>query len=171
MPQKVVDLGRTRLVWVATPPQDPSNPTVQELEDGVDLTCLMVTSYEVRADTSDTVNEKAVCDRNNVVTVTAGNFMGSFVLFRQWDDAAEAWDVDIDPSHLFPEAGLLGHFYRREGPEYEVPWTADQEIEGFRFMTDNPQFAGGTDQGYQKATVPLHQQGWMDQSATVAANP
>jgi hypothetical protein len=129
----------------------------------------MVTSYEVRADTSDTVSEKAVCERFNSDTPTAGNYIGNLVMFRQWDETAEEWDADLDPTKVFPVAGALGYFARREGPAYETDWAADQEIETYKFATDNAQTAGGTDQGYQKATVPLHKPGVMHLDAGVAA--
>lgn len=165
---RVVDLGKTKLAWVPDI-ADPSAPTVAELDAGVDLTCLMTTAYEVRADTSDTVSEKAVCERFNSDTPTAGNYMGNLVLFRQWDDTAGEWDATEDPTKLFPTAGALGFFVRREGLDWEDAWAADQEIETYKFATDNPQTAGGTDQGYQKATVPLHKQGVMHLDAVVAA--
>ena len=67
---RIVDLGRTRLLWVPgdTGIEDHMAPTTAELELGRDLTCMMVSTYEVRMDGSDTTNERAVCETNNVTT-------------------------------------------------------------------------------------------------------
>lgn len=169
MARRVVDLGKTKLTWVDDL-ADPENPTVDELNGGVDLTELMSTNYEVRADTSDTVSEKAVSETFNSDTPTAGNYMGNLILFRQWDDEEEEWDASLDPTEIFPTAGALGYFVRREGIDWDTAYADGQNVETYKFATDNPQTAGGTDQGYQKATVPLHKQGVMHLDATVVGS-
>jgi hypothetical protein len=170
-----VDLGVTRLTWV-TDLTAPATPDPAELNAGEDLSCLMVTSYEVRADTSDTVSEKAVCETANSDTPTAQNYMGNLVLFRQWNEAdagppivEEGWDADTDPVAIFPSGRIPGYFVRRTGLPYDTAYTAGDVVEIYKFVTDEPQHAGGTDQGYIKVTVPLHKQGVMNLAAVVTA--
>mgnify|MGYP007075791481 CR=1 FL=1 len=162
-----VDLGVTRLTWV-TDIADPTAPTTTELEGGVDLSCIMATSYEVRADTSDTVSEKAVCDTANSDTPTAKNYIGNLVLFRQWDGDTDEWDSSIDPVATFPSGRIPGFFVRRTGLPYDTAYTEGDVVEVYKFITDEPQHAGGTDQGMVKVTVPLHKQGVMELDAVVA---
>jgi hypothetical protein len=161
-----VDLGITRLTWVTTL-SNPRFPAAAELNAGEDLSCLMATSYEVRADTSDVVAEKAVCDTANSDTPTSKNYMGNLVLFRQWDPDADDWDAAADPVEVFPEGRIQGFFVRRTGLPYDTAYADEQIVEVYKFITDEPQFAGGTDQGFVKVTVPLHKQGVMWPTAEV----
>lgn len=172
MPRKVVDLGRTLLLWV------PGNdgianyraPALEELTAPgvINLTCLMVTSYEVRMDGSDTTSERAVCEVTNVQTPTAGNYMGTWNLFRDWDEE--------DP--LNPEWGTedvsqwleyldLGWFVRRAGLPYDVPLDDGQIVETYKFIADAPQTNSGTGDGFLKATVPLLPQGQATTHAVI----
>lgn len=165
---RMVDQGVTKLFWV------PGNagianaaaPTTTELNLGVDLTCIMVSTYEVRADASDTTNERAVCETANVVAPTIQNYMGNLALFRQLDATTGVPETD-DPINTF-EYGALGWFVRRLGKPYTTAWTAADQVEVYKFMSDTPQIQGGTGEGYLKATVPLLQQGTFDLKAVVA---
>lgn len=165
---RMVDQGKTKLYWV---PGDAgiasaAAPTTTELDAGVDITCLVVSTYEVRADASDTTNERAVCEVANVVAPTIQNYMGNLVLFRQFDAVTGALEAD-DATSLF-EFGEVGWFVRRLGKPYSTAWTAGDVVDVYKFMVDNPQVQGGTGEGYLKATIPLLQQGTFDLSAIVA---
>lgn len=163
MPKKV-DIGVTRLAWVPgdSPFADYQAPEVAELSvPGVrDLTCMMVTSYEVRMDGSDTTNERSVCQTNNVVTPTIGNYMGNLVLFRDWDES-DPMNPDWTEDDVLEWLAYLdtGWFTRRLGFAYDHPWEDGQKIELYKFQSDNVQTSGGTGDGNLKATVPLLQQG------------
>ena len=165
---RLVDQAKTKLYWV---PGDTgiaavAAPTVAELNAGVDLTCLMVSTYEVRPDASDTTNERAVCEDANVVAPTVKNYMGNLILFRQFDATTGAPETD-DPINTF-EFGTLGWFVRRLGKPYTTAWTVADQVEVYKFMSDVPQPQGGTGEGYLKVTVPLLQQGTFDIKAVVA---
>jgi hypothetical protein len=166
----MVDNGVTKLTWIPGVDglADPSAPTVAELTavDAVDLSCVMVSSYEVRADASDTTNERAVCETANVVAPTVQNYMGNLVLFRDFD--ADTGDPETtDPLNYF-EFGTTGWFVRRLGQPYTAAYAAADQIEVYKFMSDTPQIQGGTGEGYLKVTVPLLQQGVFDIKAVVA---
>lgn len=165
---RMVDQGKTKLTWV---PGDggivnPAAPTTAELTAGVDLSCVMVSTYEVRADGSDTTNERAVCETANVVAPTVQNYMGNLNMFREINDATGLAEAD-DPLNTF-DFGDVGYFVRRLGKPYTTAYAASDVVEVYKFMADTPQIQGGTGEGYLKATVPLLQQGVFDLRAVVA---
>jgi hypothetical protein len=166
---RMVDNGVTKLYWVAGEDgiADASAPTVAELDAGVDITCITVSTYEVHADASDTTDERAVCETANVVAPTIKNYTGELVLFRQIDATTFVPETD-DPINVF-EFGEIGWFVRRLGAAYDTAWAANDQVETYKFMSDVPQIQGGTGEGYLKATVPLLQQGTFDIKAIVAA--
>lgn len=167
---RLVDQGVTRLTWVPGEDgiADVSAPTVSELAAGTDLTCVMVTTYEVRADGADTTNERAVCETANVVTPTIRNYMGRFDLFRQWDSSTMAWTgEDVLEILVY---GDLGHFVRRLGFSRDTAYAESQQVEVYKFMVDTPQVQGGTGDGYLKANVPLFRQGSFDVKAIVSGD-
>jgi len=164
---RLVDQGVTRLTWVPGEDgiADIAAPTTTELALGIDLTCQMLTTYEVRADGSDTTNERAVCETANVVTPTIANYMGRMELFRDWDNDTGEWGSDDVLSQLSYKD--VGYFVRRLGLPSTDPYADGQKVEVYKFMVDNPQVQGGTGNGYLKATVPLLQQGSFRLDATV----
>jgi hypothetical protein len=166
---RMVDNGVTKLYWVEgdTTITDVSAPTVAQLNGGVDITCITVSTYEVRADASDTTNERAVCETANVVAPTIKNYMGNLVLFRLINASTFVPETN-DPINVF-EFGVVGWFVRRLGSAFDVAWAANDQVEVYKFMSDVPQIQGGTGEGYLKATVPLLQQGTFDIKAIVAA--
>jgi len=165
---RMVDQGKTKLYWVPgdTGIANPAAPTLAELNAGVDVTCLMVSTYEVRADGSETTNERAVCETSNVVSPTVQNYMGNLILFRQFDDTTGAPETD-DALNIWDFADI-GWFVRRNGKPYTTAWTAGDVVETFKFMADTPQVSGGAGEGYLKATVPLLPQGTFNVKAVVA---
>ena len=169
---RLVDQGRTRLTWVPGEDgiADITAPTVSELTapSAVDLTCMMVTTYEVRADGSDTTSERAVCDVANVATPTVANYMGRFDLFRQWDPEQDQWDTQNDPL-AFLQYSEVGFFVRRTGLPHDQAYEEGQQVEVYRFMPDHAQINAGTGEGYLKMTVPLLQQGAFELRAVVTS--
>ncbi len=165
---RLVDQQVTKLYWVPgdTGIASVSAPTTAELNAGTDLTCLMVSSYEVRPDGSETTNERAVCEGSNVVAPTVQNYTGNLILFRQFDSTTGAPEAD-DPINTF-EYQTLGFFVRRLGKDYSDAWAAADEVEVYKFMADTPQPQGGAGEGYLKVTVPLLPQGSFDIKAVVA---
>lgn len=159
----------TRLTWVPGTDgiADIAAPTIAELTAGRDLTCLMVSTYEVRMDGSDTTSERAVCETANVDAPTMQNYMGRFELFRQWDDILLAWEVEDVLQWL--DYKDVGTFVRRLGLAHDAAYAAGQQVEAYKLMADEAQIQGGTGQGYLKATVPMLKQGSATTRAVVAA--
>lgn len=166
---RLVDQGVTRLTWVpgVNGITTITAPTLAQLATGRDLTCLMVSTYEVRFDGSDTTSERAVCETANVDAPTMENYMARFELFRQWDDALLAWETSDPLEWLAYKA--VGHFVRRLGFSKDQAYAAGQKVEVYKLMADRAQVQGGTGQGYLKATVPMLKQGSATTSAVVAA--
>ena len=164
---RLVDQGVTKLLLVPGEDgiADVNAPKLSELVLGRDLTCQMVTTYEVRADNSDTTNERAVCETANVVTPTVQNYMGRYDLFREWDADTQQWSAEDVLAYL--QYGSVHYFVRRLGLPADAPFEEGQQVEVYKFMADTPQIQGGTGEGYLKAVVPLLQQGAFSVKATV----
>ena len=169
MPRRV-DLGVTKIHWVQgdTGITNVLAPTTTQLNAGtsIDITCLLLATYEVRADGSDTTNERAVCETANVVAATVQNYMGNLPLFRQFDDTTNAPEAD-DALNMFT-FGQVGWFVRRIGKPYSTAWAAGDVVDVYKFAVDTPQVQGGTGEGYIKATIPLLQQGVFSVKSIVA---
>lgn len=169
MPRRV-DLGVTKIHWVQgdTGITNVLAPTTTQLNAGtsIDITCLLLSTYEVRADGSDTTNERAVCETANVVAPTVQNYTGTLPLFRQFDDTTNAPEAD-DALNVFT-FGAVGWFVRRIGKPYSTAWAAGDVVDVYKFAVDTPQVQGGTGDGYIKATIPLLQQGVFSVKSIVA---
>lgn len=169
MPRRV-DQGITKIHWVQGDAgiTNVLAPTTAQLNAGtsIDITCLLLSTYEVMADASDTTNERAVCETANVVAPTIQNYKGNLPLFRQYDDVTNLPESD-DTLNIFT-FGAIGWFVRRLGKPFSSAWAVGDVVDVYKFMCDVPQVAGGTGEGYLKATVPLLQQGTFSVKSIVA---
>jgi len=101
------------------------------------------------------------------VVPTIGNYEGSLVLFRDFTAGVPTSNVDL--LDTFSGSGQTGFLVRRVGKPAASAVAAADVVDVFKFMTDNPQVAGGTGEGYLKMTVPLLQQGAFKVGAVVTA--
>lgn len=166
---RMVDQGVTKLMWVPgdTTIANVHAPTAAQINTtGTDVTCIMVSTYEVMPDASDTTNERAVCETANNVTPTIQNYKGNLVFFRQIDSVTGVPQTN-DPLNIFAYAAL-GWFVRRIGKPYTTAFAAGDICEVYKFMSDTPQPNGGSGDGFLKSTVPLLPQGSFDIKAVVA---
>lgn len=173
MPKSLAD-GHTRVALLTTQPADPKAPTVTELEAGVDASCrLSATDYNVTFAASETVEEKELCVEGNAVAFGPSNATIEFTAFRYFDEtgAPETGGVEGEVGDaLFQatkEKGTRLWIYQRETSKKATEaWAADDETEGFEFITDNPQQVDRT--GYiKKRIVGAYQNAWPN--CTVAA--
>jgi hypothetical protein len=169
MPKTLAD-GRTKLVALSTKPANPTAPTVTELTSGTDLSCQVLKSdYRLSAVASDTVSDTELCAEGNAVTYGASNYEGTVTPFWYLDDQGQPDATENDPWDLLREKGTNLWLVEREGPKYDVPFAAGDEVEVYEVVTDNPQKPSDRT-GYIKRTVPLGvQRAWLD--AIVAAGP
>lgn len=165
---RIVDLGITKYVWIdgADGLDNYTAPTAAEIAAGKDISPFVVTTTSVQPAASDTTNEKSITDTANVVVPTIGNYEGSLTLFRDFTAGVPTSSVDLLAT--FPAAGHVGYLVRRVGKPSSTAIAAADVVDVFKFMTDNPQVAGGTGEGYLKLTVPLLQQGAFKVGAVVA---
>lgn len=154
---RIVDLNVTTYWWVEgdTGIASVTAPTATALTSGKNISQYVVTSTSVQPTASETVNERSIADVANVVVPTIGNYEGTLVLFRDFTAGVPA-TTDLLATFTGRPVGFL---VRRIGKASNAAAAADDVVDVFKFMADNPQTMGGTGEGYLKLTVPLLQQG------------
>jgi hypothetical protein len=169
MPKRLRD-GNIKLAFLADDPANFHQPTVAELNGGVDLSCATLSDYTLGPTGSDTVNEKAVCDEGNVNALGASNYQASQTYFRYLDESTFASDPADDlPWITFTDKGLHGWLVERSGKSSAAAWAAGDVVRIFEVITDDPQDQNGVTGGYLKFIQPFSVQGGVDLRAVVAA--
>lgn len=174
MPRSLAD-GHIKIAVLTEEPADPRNPTVAELNAGIGgaagAGCRILLSDWVNGPTdSDTFNDRAVCEPNNVNAFGAENYQGGMTVFRYFDETTGAAVAIEDALYdAVRERGSRLWVYEREtGKEESEPWAADDELWfGAEWLTDTPQ-APSDRGGYTKRRIPAQvQKGYPN--ATVKA--
>lgn len=172
MPKSLAD-GHTRVALLSTKPADPTAPTITELEAGIDASCRINSAdYNVTPAASETVEEKELCVEGNAVAFGPSNGTVEFTPFRYFDEtgAPETGGVEGEIGDAVfqatKEKGTRMWIYHRETSKKATdPWLEGDEVDGFEFITDNPQQVDRT--GYVKRkVVGAYQNMWLN--ATVA---
>ena len=169
MPKTIAE-ERIKLVALTTKPADPRNPKVSELAAGKDLSCsVLFSDFRLSPTASDTVSEPALCEGGNSSVPTKSNFEGNVSIFRFIDPLTGAPITAEDFAwSLTKEKGTELHLYKRIGPRFNSAWAADQDVEYYPAITDEPQdppvFGGNI-----KKVVPLLVQGDSKVHCKVAA--
>lgn len=172
MPRSLAD-AKKRIAILTTKPEDPENPTVTELEDGLNASCRIIAStYNVGPQASETVDEKAVCEEGNVQALSTSNYAAEFDVFRYFDEetglpetgtSGSEEDIGDQLYQMLKTKGTIVWLYEREiGLKSDVPFDAGQPIEGYELLIDNPQKP--QDQGgfIKRHIVGLPQKAWID---------
>lgn len=167
---RIVDLGVTQYTWLpgSATLTTPSAPKLSDITGGspVNLSAYVVTTTDIKVDSSDTVTEKGITDTSNAVVPTIGNYSGNLVLFRDYTSGAPTAN---DPMDTFTGSGVAGWLIRRLGKAASTALAVSDVVDVFLFMTDNPNQTGGKGDGYLKLEVPLLQQGTFYQGVTMVA--
>jgi len=166
MPKTLAD-QKIRLVFMTVRPADPKNPTVQELEAGVDLSCsIMKSDYQLGPTGDQTISEAALCEPGAGNDLGATDYAGSVTVFRMLDDTGKA-DLEEDVAfQALKIKGTQGWIAEREGPRYDVPWESGQEVEVYQVTTGSAQKPSDRSAGYIKRTIPLGvQNAWTGEVA------
>jgi len=150
----------TTIVWVdADGVKDPLKPTVAELNAGQNISCAIARGYTLNPQASDTDDSASICDEGNVETPTYDNYEASLTGFNE-ADTQDQTSVYMMFNELFEKKGALGYLYRRIGKKSSVAFSAEDTVEGFYVLSDNPQTIDGGDNGGPiQTTVPFLQQG------------
>lgn len=170
MPKSLAD-GHVKIAILTTQPANPEAPTLAELNAGINAACrILASDWTWTATDSDKVNEKAVCDVNNVNALGASNFSTGMTIFRYFNAGTGVADPTEDSLFTATKAkGTRLWIYVRETGKLETAaWAANDEISlGGEVITDtvqNPQNAGG----YIKRRVPLEPQAMYPNIAAAA---
>lgn len=146
MPKSLAD-GRTRVALLTQKPADPYAPTLTELNAGIDASCRLVASdYNVGPAASETVDEKELCVEGNAVAFGPSNATIEFSPFRYFDETGKAetgtaeGDIGDAVFQATKNKGTRLWIYQRETSKKSTdPWAAGDEVDGYEFLTDNPQ--------------------------------
>lgn len=165
MPKSLAD-GHTKVALLSTKPADPKAPTLAELNAGIDASCRISSSdYNVAFAASETVDEKELCVEGAAVAFGPSNATIEFTPFRYFTDMGQpepTEEAEVGDS-VFQATKVKGTrlwIYQRETSKKSTdPWAAEDECEGFEFLTDNPQQVDRT--GYiKKRIVGAYQDAW-----------
>ena len=159
MPKSLAD-GRTKVALLTVKPADPKKPTIAELEAGIDASCRLNSSdFNVGATDSETIDEKELCVEGNAVALGPSNATIEFTPFRYFDldtGKAETGTAEAEIGDAVFQAtkhkGTRLWIYVRETSKLSTaPWEAGDEVDGYEFITDNPQQLDRT--GYIKRKI------------------
>lgn len=164
--------GHLRWTLITTPPANPEAPTAEELNAGIYASCNILDSdFSWTATDSDKIADSAQCDTGNSNAIGASNYSVGFSVFRYFDEAGAADDVEDAVFQAVKQKGTELYAYAREtGKLSTEQWAAGDEIYlGGRFVVDSPQQPSDMG-GWQKRRVPGEmQRAWENIEVAPAA--
>ena len=174
MPKSLAD-GHTKVAILSTKPADPKAPTIAELNAGIDASCrINASDYNVTPTSSETVDEKELCVEGAATAFGPSNATVEFTPFRYFSDMGQAEptaEAEIGDAvfQATKEKGTRLWLYQRETSKKSTDaWAVDDEVDGFEFITDNPQQVDRT--GYiKKKIVGAYQDMWLNGKVAAAA--
>lgn len=144
MPRVLAD-GKIKFTILTSAPADPAAPTASELNEGIDLSCKVLSSdFNWTATDSDRIAEKALCDEGNANAIGASNYSVGFTLWRYYL-AEGGVDASADAGFAAVQAKgtTLYGYARRTDKVATEEWADGDEIYlGGEFTTDTPQIPG-----------------------------
>lgn len=175
---RLADSDITRIVAILGGVADIENPTVTELESGVDITCAIVEGYELGMTASDTRDsQRSICDTGNITEFGAANYAGNLTFLREGDaTATENESAYLRAAEFFNDKDIRFDLVRRGGVADELdsiksqtdPFVAGDVVEIYGFVTDHPQYRTGQNANSDATfTIPLGQQSRYNTRATV----
>lgn len=170
MPKSLAD-GHIKIAVCTTQPANIFAPTLAELNGGIAASCRILLSDWLWTPTdSDKVNEKAVCDTNNVNALSASNFSTGMTIFRYFNAGTGIADPTEDS--LFTATKVKGTnlwiYVRKTGKLETAAWAAGDEIYlGGNVITDLPQEPSDAG-GYIKKRIPLEPQSMRENLVAAA---
>lgn len=164
MPKMLSD-ARRKLAWVPII-EDPSAPTVAELNAGIDISCLVTANnFQLGATGENAIDDPALCAEGNDQAPGRVTYAAAMDFFR-WTTAPEdvAWTT-------FQDSGEAGFLVMRIGEDYRTDWTVADEVQVYEALTGKPMIltpdaSGGFEKFRQNFYV---QSSGTDERAVVAA--
>lgn len=172
MPKSLAE-GHEKVAWLTTKPVDPANPTVDELNEGLDVSCAILASgWTFSPSDSDSFAEPALCDEGTPEAYGRSNGQFSATVFRYFSSTTPGQaDTTQDVAYAAVSAkGSTVWVYSRETAKKSTEaWAAGDEIRyGAEVLTDRPQKPSDAG-GYIKRMVPGKvQKDWTDIAAAAA---
>lgn len=170
MPRSLA-VGHEKIAVLTTKPVDPANPTVTELNAGIDAAPNVLESDWVFGPTaSEQISEPSVADEVATNTYGASNYEAGATIFRSFD--ATTKNAHATEDALFAATKVKGTtlyiYARKTAKKSPEAWAAGDEIRlGAEVITDQPQDLKG---GYVKARVPMEvQRAWPDIEAAAGS--
>lgn len=141
---------------------NPDAPSAALLTEARNVSCAIVSGYTLNPTDSDTDGTTSICNSANVATPTFYNYEGNITFFRE----SEGADKDNTSAYarafgFFKHPDAEGYFVRRYGYRESVAAASGQEVQVFKFSSDNPQDVVPDDGGPIQFTVPFLPQGKM----------
>lgn len=171
MPKSLAD-GHIKWTVLTTKPANPAEPTVTELNAGIDGSCnVLASDFTWTAADSDKISEKALCTKNNANAIGASNFSAGVTVFRYFDATTKNAHSTEDAlfAALDSKGTTVWAYARETAKDSTEAWAADDEIYlGLEVLTDEPQRTDAG--GYVKRRIPMEpQNGWPNIKAAAAA--
>lgn len=180
MSARLADSDITKIVVILGGVEDIANPTLAELNAGVDITCAVVEGYELGMTASDARNSsRSVCDTGNITEFGSSNYAGNFTFLREGDkEATEQNSAYLRAANFFTDRDIRFDVVRRGGvpdalesvKSHKEEFVEGDVVEVYGFVTDHPQYRTGQDGNADATfTVPLGQQSRYNTRATLSA--
>lgn len=170
MPRSLAD-GHEKIIILTEEPNDPEQPTLTELQAGIDAAPnILASDWSFSATDSETFSERAVAEESNANAYGVSNYQFGMTVFREFDETTGAADPTADT--LFAAVKTKGTriwvYSRKTGKKSTDALAATDEIRlGAEVLVDNPQEPSDAG-GYIKARIPGQvQKAWPN--TTVAA--
>lgn len=172
--------GKTKVAILSAKPADPKAPTLTELNAGIDAACRIVSGgYNVGPQASETVDESPLCVELNVQALGASNYTAEFDIFRYFDeetgapetaDSGDGGDIGDALYQALKTKGTRFWLAEREtGKKSTDEWAADDEVNVYEIVVDNPQKPGDQGGYIKRHIVGLVQDAWLDGKVAAGA--
>jgi len=143
---------------------DVSNPTVAQLNAGVDLQCLVaMNNFQLGATGENTIDDPALCSGSNDQAPGKTTFEASMEFYRFDQD-----EEDVAYT-TFADKGIGGYLIRRIGKDHRADYVAGDDVAVYQVITGTPRPLSPSG-GYEKFALGFYiQGGGTDERAKVVA--
>jgi hypothetical protein len=152
--------GHKKFTVLVAKPVNVLQPTVTELNAGIDASCAILESdFTWTAQDSDKTQEKALCTTNNANALGASNYDTAVTLFRYFDTTTKNPDATADAAFvaLATKGTTVWAYLRNNAKLSTAVWAAGDVMElGGEVVTDAFQSPGND--GFIKHRVPMEAQ-------------
>lgn len=158
--------GRRKFTILTEEPVDPENPTVTELNAGIQASPrILASDFVFGATDSDTIAERAQSEENNANALGASNYQFGMSVWRYFTElgASDPSGGDNVYQAVKTKGSEVWGYLRETSKRSDEAWAATDEISlGARIQLDQTQMPSD-EAGYIKRRVPGQvQEAWPD---------